>query len=45
MKALKIWVSDYDLYQISFIGLVSTKDYYKRPSGVVYEKVHIDVSF
>ncbi len=29
--------------QISFIGLV-TKDYYKRPSGVVFGKGHVGVS-
>ncbi len=31
--------------QISFIGLVSGKDYYKRPSGVAREKGHVGVSF
>ncbi len=31
--------------QISFIGLVSSKDYYKRPGGVVYKKGHLGVQW
>ncbi len=29
----------------SFIGLVSSKDYYERPGGVVCGKGHVSVSF
>ncbi len=31
--------------QISFIGLVSSKNYYKQPSGVVCEKCHVGMGF
>ncbi len=43
LEELKSWV-DANSNQISFIGLMDSKDYYKRPSGVVCEKGHVGVS-
>ncbi len=42
----KAWVHLLQI-QIIFIGLRSSKDYYKRPGGVagVYGKGHVGVSF
>ncbi len=46
-ECANLWDSKANLNQIIFIGLRSSKDYYKRPGGVagVYGKGHLGVSF
>ncbi len=40
----KLWAIRHQ-FQIKCIGLVSSKDYYKRPCGMVCGKGHVSVNF